>query len=98
MSRLIRRSCSSLTAFTQQVAGLHADYVAKSIASYRSNKLEVDKELDKVFSLNRVVLFSEGTVDAPKSELSLNVIRMLTEAQLVPLAHVNVLDHPSILG
>ena len=77
---------------------MHADYIAKSVESYKTNKLEVDKELDKLFTSNRVVLFSEGTIDAPKSELSMNLIRMLTEAQCVPLVHVDVLEHPAILG
>ena len=98
LSRSLGRSFSSLAGFTKEVTALHADYLAKSLDAYKKNKLDVDKELDKLFSSNRMVLFSEGSVDAPKSELSLNVIRMLTEAQCVPLAHVNVLEHPAILG
>merc|ERR1719440_505931 len=40
----------------------------------------------------------EGTPDAPKSELSINVVKMLTQAQVVPLVSVDVLAHPAILG
>ena len=98
LARAIRRPFSGLAAFTKEVSSLHAEYIAKSLDAYKKNKLDVDKELDKLFSSNRIVLFSDGTVDAPKSELSLNVIRMLTEAQCIPLAHVNVLEHPAILG
>ena len=88
----IRRS-SSL-----QTATLCDSFVQRALDSYKSNKLEVDKELDKLFTSNRIVLVSEGTVDAPKSELSLNVVRMLTEIQAVPLVQVNALEHPAIFG
>merc|ERR1711879_192634 len=47
---------------------------------------------------NKVVLFMEGTVDAPKSVPSLNAVRILTEAQVVPLVAIDVLAHPAILG
>merc|ERR1712207_61225 len=47
---------------------------------------------------NKMVLFMEGTPDAPKSEASLNVIRMLTQVQAVGFLSVDVLSHPAILG
>merc|ERR1712039_652781 len=44
------------------------------------------------------VLFMEGTPDAPKSETSLNTVKMLTQAQVVPFLSVDVLSHPAVLG
>ncbi|CAE7309373.1 GRXS7 [Symbiodinium natans] len=59
---------------------------------------KVAADLDAEISNSKVVLFMEGTPDAPKSEPSLNAVKMLTEAQAVPLTSVNVLAHPAILG
>ena len=94
----IRVFSRSTKSFLKRAASLHSDFIAKALESYKANKLETDKELDKLFTSNRIVLFSEGSVDAPKSELSLNMVRMLTQVQGIPLAHVDVLAHPAILG
>ncbi len=83
---------------TVKTAALCDSFVQKAVESYKQNKLEVDKELDKLFTSNRIVLVSEGTVDAPKSDLALNVVRMLSEVQAVPLVQVDALEHPAILG
>ena len=40
----------------------------------------------------------EGTVDAPKSQLSNDLVKLLTGVQAVPLLSVDVLEHPAILG
>lgn len=40
----------------------------------------------------------EGTVDAPKSILSNNLVKILTGVQAFPLVCVDVLEHPTILG
>ena len=34
----------------------------------------------------------------PNSELSLNVVKMLTQVQAVPLLAIDVLAHPALLG
>merc|ERR1712093_438983 len=47
---------------------------------------------------SKLVLFLEGTADAPKSAASLNVIKMLTAAQAVPVTVVDTTAHPAILG
>jgi glutaredoxin-related protein len=98
ITKLIRRRTSTLSQVFQRTTSLHSTFIARSIEAYKANKLETDKELDKLFTSNRIVLFSEGSIDAPKSELSLNVIRMLTEVQAVPLAQVDILAHPAIQG
>ena len=93
---LVRRRLA--TTAVSQATSLNNRFVEKALEQYKGNKLEVDKELEKLFTSNRIVLFSEGTVDAPKSELSLNVVKMLTEMQSVPLVQVDVLQHPAIMG
>merc|ERR1712094_115347 len=45
-----------------------------------------------------MVLFMEGTPDAPKSEPSMNAVKMLTQVQAVPFVSVDVLSHPAVLG
>ena len=40
----------------------------------------------------------EGSVDAPKSQLSNNLAKILTGVQAYPLVSVDVLQHPSIMG
>merc|ERR1712085_126246 len=40
----------------------------------------------------------EGTPDAPKSELSMNAVKMLTQVQATTFLSVDVLTHPAILG
>merc|ERR1712151_1094663 len=47
---------------------------------------------------NKMVLFMEGTPDAPKSEASMNTVKMLTQVQAVPFVSVDVLSHPALLG
>eukprot|EP00389_Voromonas_pontica_P002423 GDKH01003597.1.p1 GENE.GDKH01003597.1~~GDKH01003597.1.p1 ORF type:complete len:172 (-),score=22.08 GDKH01003597.1:124-639(-) len=66
--------------------------------SYEKDKATLDAEFKELLNSQKLVLFMEGTPDVPKSELSLNVVKMLTEAQAVPLCSVDVLAHPAILG
>lgn len=40
----------------------------------------------------------EGTMDAPKSLLSNNLVKILTGVQTFPLVSVDILEHPAILG
>jgi len=82
----------------ETTAKLYEDLVDKSIKEFQSNQKTVTDDLDAEIASNKVVLFMEGTPDAPKSEPSQNVVKMLTEAQVVPLVSVDVLAHPAILG
>ena len=43
---------------------------------------EVDASMKTTLEKSKIVLFMEGTADAPKSVASLNVIKMLTAAQV----------------
>merc|ERR1712008_525040 len=69
-----------------------------SVKEYQANQQAVNGDLDAELSANKLVLFMEGTPDAPKSEASLNVVRMLTQAQVTPFLSVDVLAHPAVLG
>jgi glutaredoxin-related protein len=40
----------------------------------------------------------EGSVDAPRSQLSNNLVKILTGVQAFPLVSVDVLEHPAIMG
>lgn len=70
----------------------------RSIDAYTADKETVDAQLLPVLKENKLVLFLEGTVDSPKSLLSLNVVKMLTQLQAVPLVAIDVTAHPAILG
>merc|ERR1711979_26250 len=72
--------------------------MGKSVKEYQANQQAVNGSLDAELSGNKLVLFMEGTPDAPKSEPSLNVVKMLTQAQVVPFLSVDVLAHPTVLG
>merc|ERR1712079_400911 len=63
---------------------LYDDLVDKSVKEYQANQKIVGADLDAELATNKLVLFMEGTPDAPKSEPSMNAIKMLTEAQAVP--------------
>merc|ERR1711879_956704 len=82
----------------ETVAKKYEDLVDKSVKSYEANMSSVGADLDNEIASNKVVLFMEGTPDAPKSEPSMNAIKMLTEAQVVPILAVDVLKHPALLG
>ena len=74
------------------------DLVDKSVKAYEGSQATVGSDLDAEVASNKVVLFMEGAPDAPKSEPGMNAVKMLTEAQVVPLLAVDVLKHPAILG
>merc|ERR1712050_553296 len=77
---------------------LYDAFVAKSVQAYQANQKEVADNLDAELAANKMVLFMEGTPDAPKSEASLNTIRILTQVQAVNFLAVDVLAHPALLG
>eukprot|EP00405_Crypthecodinium_cohnii_P042045 CAMPEP_0206555338 /NCGR_PEP_ID=MMETSP0325_2-20121206/17726_1 /ASSEMBLY_ACC=CAM_ASM_000347 /TAXON_ID=2866 /ORGANISM="Crypthecodinium cohnii, Strain Seligo" /LENGTH=179 /DNA_ID=CAMNT_0054055603 /DNA_START=67 /DNA_END=606 /DNA_ORIENTATION=+ len=77
---------------------LYEDIVAKSVKEFKANEAAVSSNLDAEIASNKIVLFMEGSVDAPKSETSYNVVKMLTQVQAVPMVSVDVLSHPAILG
>ncbi|XP_022589120.2 uncharacterized protein LOC34617739 [Cyclospora cayetanensis] len=72
--------------------------IERSIAAYGAERESVDKHLMPILQKNKLVLFLEGTVDNPKSMLSMNVVKMLTQLQSVPLVAVDVTTHAAILG
>ncbi|CAE8624668.1 unnamed protein product, partial [Polarella glacialis] len=82
----------------EATAKLYEDLVDKSVKEFQANQKEVSDNLDAELKSNKVVLFMEGTVDAPKSEPSMNAVKILTQAQVVPLTAIDVLAHPAILG
>merc|ERR1719282_1417978 len=77
---------------------LYEDLVAKSVKEYQANQKVVADDLDAEISSNKMVLFMEGSPDAPKSEPSMNVVKMLTQVQAVNFLAVDVLAHPAVLG
>merc|ERR1712129_479387 len=77
---------------------LYEDLVDKSVKEYQANQKQVAEALDAELSSNKMVLFMEGTPDAPKSEASLNTVRILTQVQAVNFLSVDVLAHPALLG
>merc|ERR1719384_1647690 len=77
---------------------LYDDYVGKAVKAYQASQKEVDGSLDADLKSNKMVLFMEGSPDAPKSEASLNAIRILTQVQAVGFLSVDVLAHPALLG
>merc|ERR1712194_353796 len=82
----------------EATAKLYEDLVGKAVKEFQANQKTVSAELDAELSGNKMVLFMEGTPDAPKSEASLNTIRMLTQVQAANFLAVDVLSHPAILG
>merc|ERR1719343_830463 len=77
---------------------LYEDVVAKSVKEFQANQKAVSEDLDAELKASKMVLFMEGTPDAPKSEASHNAVKMLTQAQAVNFTSVDVLSHPAILG
>merc|ERR1719231_438881 len=96
IARAGSRASSSLAAATP--GAVESSYVTKAVATYRAAQATVDQALVPTLEKNKYVLFMEGTADAPASQQSLNVIKMLTESQCVPLTVVDTLEHPAILG
>ncbi|KAL8435440.1 hypothetical protein ACSSS7_002511 [Eimeria intestinalis] len=70
----------------------------RSVEAYSAEREAVDAQLLPVLKQNKLVLFLEGTVDNPKSRLSMNVVKMLTQLQSLPLVAIDVTAHPAILG
>lgn len=77
---------------------LYDEFVGKSVKAYQASQKEINDSLDADLKSNKMVLFMEGTPDAPKSEASLNTIRILTQVQAVGFLSVDVLTHPALLG
>merc|ERR1719171_2358515 len=90
-----RRFSTGPLALTEKV---YEDIVTKSVKEYEASRKDVAAALDTELAKNKMVLFMEGTPDHPKSKQSMNVIKMLTEAQAVPFLAVDVLTHPAIMG
>merc|ERR1719213_1262978 len=88
------RGMSALT----KMSASYDSFVTKATKAFEANKAAVTADLDKDLADNKVVLFMEGTPDCPKSMQSMNVIKMLTQAQVVPFLSVDVMAHPALLG
>merc|ERR1719210_2454941 len=93
---LAQRSFSSCP--LAATAQLYDDFVGKAVKAYQASQKEVDSSLNADLASNQMVLFMEGTPDAPKSEASLNAIRILTQVEAVNFLAVDVLAHPALLG
>lgn len=81
-------------------AQVYEEYVAKAVKAYEADAPTINAFFDNELANNKVVLFMDGTVDAPKSALSLNVVKMLTDAQAqhAGMVAIDVMKHPAILG
>jgi glutaredoxin-related protein len=75
-----------------------AAFAKKAVDLYKQTAAMVDMSMKTTLEKSKLVLFMEGTADAPKSAASLNVIKMLTAAQAVPVTVVDTTAHPAILG
>merc|ERR1719401_3385099 len=60
---------------------LYQSVVSNSVKVFEESKKVVSDDLDAEIAGNKIVLFMEGSPDAPKSEVSLNAVKMLTQAQ-----------------
>mmetsp|Transcript_26883 Transcript_26883/g.59478 ORF Transcript_26883/g.59478 Transcript_26883/m.59478 type:complete len:167 (-) Transcript_26883:69-569(-) len=92
------RYASNAAALLNQTADVYNSFATKAAKSYEESKAVVDASLNGDLNNSKVVVFLEGTADAPKSEASLNAVKVLTEAQVAPFLCVDVLQHPAILG
>ncbi|KAL8455196.1 hypothetical protein Emag_001033 [Eimeria magna] len=104
-SKLVSRSVPTFASFSAmlEASGGTADAVynrlaERSLEAYCGEREAVDAQLLPVLKQNKLVLFLEGTVDNPKSRLSMNVVKMLTQLQSLPLVAIDVTAHPAILG
>merc|ERR1712118_92413 len=75
-----------------------AAFAKKAVDLYKQTQAMVDASMKTTMEKSKLVLFMEGTADAPKSVASLNVMKMLTAAQAVPMTVVDTTAHPAILG
>ena len=65
-------ACRMMATSPLEVASkMYDDLVAKSVEVYKSNQKAVADDLDAELAKNKMVLFMEGSPDAPKSEPSL---------------------------
>uniref|UniRef100_A0A0K6S6E3 Uncharacterized protein n=1 Tax=Chromera velia CCMP2878 TaxID=1169474 RepID=A0A0K6S6E3_9ALVE len=89
---------SSSDVLNASTAAVYQEVLEGGKKMYEANKPEIDGKMEALLKQNKLVLFMEGQPDHPKSELSMNAVKMLTEAQAVPLVAVDVLAHPALLG
>eukprot|EP01067_Filipodium_phascolosomae_P000447 Filipodium_phascolosomae@DN1350_c0_g1_i1.p1 len=93
-----RRCISSVSTILESGLDIETKVKKMAIGEYHKNKEETDKHMEEVLSENPLVLYMHGTPDWPKSALSLNVIKVMTLLQTLPLTCVDVLGHPAIVG
>merc|ERR1719183_1207036 len=96
--RLGRRCGARAASTLDAAADAEAAYVKKAVATYKEAQATVDAAMDAKLASAPMVLFMEGTPDAPSSQRSLNVIKMLTQVQSQAFTAVDTTAHPAILG
>lgn len=84
--------------FLRDCATINGKRRLEALKSYRAARAETDPILDSLLKKNKLVLFLDGVVDAPRSQLSHNVVKMLTQVQAVPLISIDIGGHPAIEG
>lgn len=89
---------SSVSKFVGQCADVADTRRREALSAYRCSREETDRALDLLLKENKLVLFLDGTVDAPRSQFSHNVVKMLTQVQAIPLLTVDVGAHAAIEG
>eukprot|EP00918_Siedleckia_nematoides_P049775 GHVU01109055.1.p1 GENE.GHVU01109055.1~~GHVU01109055.1.p1 ORF type:complete len:177 (-),score=15.61 GHVU01109055.1:716-1246(-) len=104
----VRGLSSSVQAAGKWGASAIAEYEGIAKASYEADRAQVDSWVRELLSPNLggggagrqrgLVLLLNGTVDAPLCSSSLNVVKMLTHAQVIPFTAVDVTAHPALLG
>ncbi|XP_953729.1 uncharacterized protein TA17000 [Theileria annulata] len=77
---------------------LFKDYVEFSVNSYKSSKDAVDSEMTNLLANHKLLLFMEGSVDAPKSLCAGNIVKMFTLLQVLNFHTLDVLSNPPVFG
>ncbi|EAN34285.1 hypothetical protein TpMuguga_01g01047 [Theileria parva strain Muguga] len=77
---------------------LFKDYAEFSVNSYKSSKDSVDSEMTHLLATHKLLLFMEGSVDAPKSLCAGNIVKMFTLLQVLNFHTLDVLSNPPVFG
>ncbi|KAF8822470.1 putative Monothiol glutaredoxin-S4, mitochondrial [Cardiosporidium cionae] len=79
----------------------YEDFLIVAQSAYLDQKEVVDAHFQQALKRNpsyQWVLLMEGEPDYPKSALSWNCIKILTQTQIVPFTSINLLEHPALYG
>lgn len=69
-----------------------------ALAEYKKDSKGVDRVIECLIKNNKFVLFLEGTVDRPASLCAMNIVKMLTILQVLPLVTIDILAEPACYG